>query len=82
MEELLKRLVTPLVDHPEDIVIDLEEDSTGILMRLHVNPEDIGSVIGRGGRRATAIRSIMKAKGNVVGERIRVDIADPEMDEE
>ena len=76
MEELLKTLVEPLVEHPEDIVINCSQSRSGTVLELRVNPEDMGRVIGRGGRRAQAIRSIMKAKGNALGERILVDIVE------
>ncbi|MCI6603762.1 MAG: KH domain-containing protein [Clostridiales bacterium] len=76
MEELLKTLVEPLVEHPEDIEINCSQSRSGTVLELRVNPEDMGRVIGRGGRRAQAIRSIMKAKGNTLGERILVDIVE------
>ena len=76
MEELLKTLVEPLVEHPEDIEINCCQSRSGTVLELRVNPEDMGRVIGRGGRRAPAIRSIMKAKGNTLGERILVDIVE------
>lgn len=76
MEDLLRTLVTPLVDHPEAIDIRRVENNSGVVLELRVDPEDMGRVIGRGGRRAQAIRAIMKAKGNADGEHILVDILD------
>lgn len=76
MDELLSILVEPLVAHPEDIDIQEIAGNNATILELRVNPEDMGRVIGKGGKRAQAIRSIMKAKGNVVGERILLDIVD------
>lgn len=76
MEELLTTLIKPLIDYPEDIQINRVENRGGVVLELRVHPDDMGRVIGRGGRRAQAIRSIMKAKGNNEGEHIMVDIVD------
>lgn len=76
MEDLLTTLIKPLIDHPEDIQIHRAESRGGIVLELRVHPEDMGRVIGRGGKRAQAIRAIMKAKGNTEGEHIMVDIVD------
>lgn len=76
MEDLLKLMVTPLVDKPEAIDIRLVERSNATVLELRVDPDDMGRVIGRGGKRAQALRSIMKAKANALGERIFIDIVD------
>ncbi|MDO5033306.1 MAG: KH domain-containing protein [Eubacteriales bacterium] len=76
MEELLKSLVEPLVKHPQDIDIRQVEGDRATILELRVHPEDMGRVIGKGGKRAQAIRSIMKAKGNALDERILLDIVD------
>lgn len=74
MKHLLRTVIEPLVRHPEDLVI--EEDSRGreVVLSVHAHAEDIGRVIGRGGRRAHAIRAVMKAKGAMDGKRVSVDI--------
>ena len=51
-----------LVNHPEDVSVKKTERGNTVVLELTVNPEDMGKVIGKGGRRAQAIRSIMKAK--------------------
>ena len=76
MEELLKHILEALVDKPEAIVIERRENENGITLEVTVDPDDIGQVIGRGGRRAQAIRQIMKSKGMRTGDRIYVDILD------
>lgn len=55
MSDFLKYCLTPLLAHPDDLVI--EENSTGISIK--VNPEDAGRVIGRGGSVITALRSLL-----------------------
>lgn len=77
MEELLKTILLALVDEPDEIKIEREEGENGITFKVQVASSDMGQVIGRGGRRAQAIRQIMKAKGMRSGERIYVEIIDP-----
>ncbi len=74
MSELLKELVSSLVTKPEAIQIEeiAEEGMTKYL--ITVDSEDVGRVIGRGGRRIQAIRTIMKAKGMMEQHRVLVDI--------
>ncbi len=78
MVELLKSLVEPFVDHPDEIKITEIDRGDTILLELRVNPEDMGKVIGKGGRRAQAIRSLIKAKAKLQNKRSIVDIVDPE----
>lgn len=78
MVDLLKTLVEPLVDHPEDISITEIDRDDVIVLELRVHPEDMGKVIGRRGRRAQAIRSVVKAKAKLTDDRVIVDIVDPE----
>ncbi|HHX30308.1 MAG TPA: KH domain-containing protein [Clostridiaceae bacterium] len=74
MKELLKAIIEPLVQHPEDLEIGQEMKGREIVLTVTAHPEDIGRVIGRGGRRAHAVRAIMKAKGAMDNKRISVDI--------
>ena len=76
MVDLLRTLINPLIERPEEAEIEIIEDRGGYTLRLQVHPDDMGRVIGRGGKRAQAIRSILKAKGNVTGDRIMLDIVD------
>ncbi len=78
MVDLLKSLVEPLVVHSDEINITKIERDDLIVLELRVHPDDMGKVIGRRGRRAQAIRSIMKAKAKLTDERVIVDIVDPE----
>lgn len=77
MKELLEYLARELVDEPDEVQVEEVEDSRGVLLTLRVAPDDMGKVIGRGGRTARAIRSIVKAAA--VREGIRhthVEIVD------
>lgn len=76
MDDLLRVLVEPLVHHKGDIHITPVEGDNAVILELRVHPEDMGRVIGKGGKRAQAIRAILKAKGNHEGERILLDIVD------
>ena len=61
MEKLIETIVKPLVDFPEDVRIDVEEDENRITYKLIVNKEDVGKVIGKQGRVAKAIRTVVYA---------------------
>lgn len=74
MKELLKTIVLPLVSDPDAVSVNQEEQGNTIILQLKVAPEDMGKVIGRQGRRAQAIRSVIKAKATRLGKRAVVDI--------
>lgn len=78
MVDLLKTLVEPLVDNINDVRIDEIDRGNTVVLEVRVNPEDMGRVIGRRGRRAQAIRSVMRAKAKTQNKRVIVDIIDPE----
>lgn len=75
LDEALDHLVRGIVDHPDDVVVR-ERQGRGTTLEVQVNPEDMGRVIGKSGRTATALRTVLNAlsdKGNV-----RIDILDVE----
>lgn len=77
MKELLEFIARELVDEPDEVRVEETDDDRGVLLTLRVAKDDMGKVIGRGGRTARAIRSIMKAAA--VREGIRhthVEIVD------
>ena len=76
MAELLAFLARELVDDPEAVRVDSEEREGALVLRLHVSPEDVGKVIGRGGRIVRALRTIMRATAVRDGRRVLVEIAD------
>ena len=74
--DTLTHLVQGIVEHPDDV--EVTEDGgrrRGTWLRVHVHPEDLGQVIGRQGRTARALRTVMTAVG---GPDVRVDVVDPE----
>lgn len=76
MVALLNHLLTPLVQHPEDLRVTPVERSGALVLEVRVNKEDMGKVIGRGGRRAEALRTMMKAQATRLQTRVLVDILD------
>lgn len=77
MKQLIETIVKPLVDYPEDVLIKMDEQESRITYKLSVNPEDMGKVIGKQGRVAKAIRTIVySAAGSHHGKRVFVDIID------
>jgi predicted RNA-binding protein YlqC (UPF0109 family) len=77
MKELLEYLAQGLVEHPQQVrVAETEEDDGSIVLELSVDEDDYGSVIGRGGRTAQALRSVIKAAAVKDGRRVFLDIVD------
>jgi hypothetical protein len=77
VKELLEYLARGLVGSPDDVrVIETEEDDGSLVLELSVAQEDYGSVIGRGGRTAGALRTIIKAAAVKDRRRVFVDIVD------
>lgn len=76
MNDLLAFLATSLVNDKEQVNIKKTERGNTVLFELSVAPEDMGKIIGKNGKRAQAIRSIMKAKYAKEGKRVIVDIVD------
>lgn len=76
MKELLKAIVEPLVDHPGEIDIKEVDSETGSVIELRVNEGDIGKVIGKQGRTAKAIRTILNAASVRSGKRVTLEIMD------
>lgn len=77
-QEFLDYVIKALVDHPEDVVITRSVDELGVLLTLTVNPDDMGKVIGKGGRIATqAIRPLLTAVGLKHNARVSLKINEP-----
>ncbi len=76
MKELLEYLARQLVEHPDAVEVTEVEDDRGLLLQLKVDPEDMGKVIGKGGRTARAIRTVMKAAGTKAGVSTAVEIVE------
>ena len=76
LKTLLADLVKPIVTDPDSVVIIEKKGGKEILLQLNVAPADMGKVIGRHGKIAKAIRTVMKAAATSSGQRVRVDILD------
>lgn len=75
-EDVLEFVAKQLVDHPDDVRIEAEEDEREVVLNLYVHDEDLGKVIGKRGRTAKAIRTLVKAAGSLDDENITVEIVD------
>ena len=71
-EKVLEYVATAIVDSPDDVEVEVD----GRTLRLHVAPDDMGKVIGRRGRVAQAIRTVVRAAGAKDGSDVNVDIVD------
>jgi predicted RNA-binding protein YlqC (UPF0109 family) len=76
--ELLAYLARELVDEPDAVRVETEEREGVLVLVLHVAPDDVGKVIGRQGRIARALRTLVRASSVRDGRRVQVEIADPE----
>lgn len=75
-QAVLEHVAKSIVDDPDAVVINVDNDRRGVTLRLHVAPDDMGKVIGRRGRVAQAIRSVVRAAGAREGVEASVDIVD------
>jgi predicted RNA-binding protein YlqC (UPF0109 family) len=71
IDEALEHLVKGIVDNPEDVSITEKSSRRGTTLEVRVNPDDIGKVIGRNGRTARALRTVVSA---IAGRTVRVDL--------
>jgi predicted RNA-binding protein YlqC (UPF0109 family) len=76
VRELVEFLARELVDDPEQVRVSESTDDRGLLITLTVAPDDMGKVIGRGGRTARAIRAVVRAAATRQGVSAHLDIAD------
>jgi len=76
VKELLEFLARSLVDHPEQVRVEESETDNGVVLRLSVAKEDVGKVIGKQGRIARALRTVVKASAVKDGKQASVEIVD------
>ncbi|MFS0730839.1 RNA-binding protein [Curtobacterium sp. 1P10AnD] len=74
LESALTHLVKGIVDHPDDVRVASSTSARGKVLEVRVHPEDLGRVIGRAGRTAKALRTLVSALAD--GKRVRVDVVD------
>ena len=70
----LEHLVKGIVDNPDDATVTARSTSRGDLLEVHVHPDDLGRVIGRNGRTAKALRTLVNALAD--GKRVRVELVE------
>jgi uncharacterized protein len=73
---VLEFVAKQLVDHPEAVRIEVDDDERERVLELHVHDEDLGKVIGKRGRTAKALRTLVKAAGALDDENVTVEIID------
>jgi uncharacterized protein len=74
--ELVEYLARRLVEQPGNVRVEEDEDDGDLVIRLHVAPEDVGRVIGRGGRIARTLRTVVRACGANEDRRVLLEIAE------
>lgn len=76
MKELLETLAQAIVDKPDEVQVGVVEGERSQILQLHVAPDDIGKVIGKKGRIAMALRTIVNAAATKEGKSVIVEIID------
>ena len=74
MKELVEVIAKSLVDHPEDVRVEEKQQARQVTLELHVVEDDMGKVIGRQGRIAKAMRTVVKAAATRENKKVSVDI--------
>jgi predicted RNA-binding protein YlqC (UPF0109 family) len=74
MQELVELLSKALVDNPDAVQVNMQEDNNNVLIELRVASEDMGKIIGKQGKIARAIRTLAKVQGAKTGKRVSVEI--------
>ena len=74
MKELVEVIAKALVDKPDEVVVTEKDDGRNVVIKLHVAQEDMGKVIGKQGRIAKAIRSVVKAASFKDNKKVDVEI--------
>ena len=74
VKNLIENIVSNIVDNPSQIYVTKEETEKGVLFQIKVGKEDVGKIIGKQGRVASAIRTVAKAAGAKEGIRVMVNV--------
>src|SRR3990170_427066 len=77
-KEFVENVVKAIVDHPDDVKTKRSVDEMGVLIELTVNPEDMGKIIGKEGRTAKSIRTLLRVLGAKNNARVNLKIIEPE----
>lgn len=76
--QFVEMVVKAIVNHPEDVRTERTIDERGVLITLHINPADMGYVIGRKGQTARSLRTLLKIVGAKNNARVNLKIYEPE----
>jgi len=77
-QEFVETVVKAIVDNPNDVKTNRTVDEMGVLIELTVNPEDMGKIIGKEGRTAKSIRTLLRVLGAKNNARVNLKIVEPE----
>lgn len=77
-KEFVEYVVKALVNNPNDVKVERTTDEMGVLLTLHVNPADMGYVIGRQGQTARSLRTLLNIVGAKIHARVNLKIYEPE----
>lgn len=76
LTELVKALVTPLIEHADELTVTAVEDEGKVTVEIRVNPDDAGKVIGRQGRVIKAVRTLARAAASAEDVLVDVELID------
>jgi hypothetical protein len=77
MKALIEYIAKALVDHPDEVAVDEIRHGNRVFLELHVAKEDMGRVIGKGGRVANAIRILLRVPAERDGSQVALDVMEP-----
>ncbi len=77
-KEFVDNVVKAIVDHPDDVKTERSVDEMGVLIELSVHPEDMGKIIGKEGRTAKSVRTLLRVLGAKNNSRVNLKIIEPE----
>ena len=77
-QEFVEMIVKAIVDNPKDVKTERSVDERGVLIELTVNPEDMGKIIGKEGKTAKSIRTLLRVLGAKSNARVNLKIVEPE----
>ena len=76
MEELVRYIASTLVDHPEQVQVKTVDNPESVIIELSVGPDDMGKVIGKQGRTARALRTLLGAASSKAHRRVMLEIVE------
>lgn len=76
-QQFVEYIVKAIVDHPEAVVVERTVDDLGTLISLHVSPEDMGTIIGKEGRTAKSLRTMLRVFAAKHNARVNLKIIEP-----